>query len=583
MRAFRTLSMLRRRPLSVTPSLPRAGKAAARRSALHMTVGLAACLTAGLGSGCIVPDPEYCTGDDQCGTQSGAEARKVCHPTRHLCMEVTPGSCFKDDDCPLATPRCDRVTSQCSACLPDGTDMSCLRVSASARCTAVSGGDARCVECGTNLDCPKERPICDSSTSQCRACAQHSDCEGELYCDTGQKCTDSLVCIKDGDLPEGRAGHCAANYGMSARVVYVKYLDNSTDCMTKDVPANGFSPTTPVCTLSYGLKQARAMNIRYIRLLGDSIDVATEVFTDGPFYIIGAPRKGSTKNVVMNARGLAIDVSYKGNVTLDQVDVLELLPGQGPIQCLTNIVPANASWLRIYGSTIGGMTRPGDFPSPYNPGIIVTLCNLIIDRCVIGVSKKSSLTDPQAGAHAFGIQIRDFVSGTAPARTLTIQNSIFAGNLITGLLFDDIDNTGTKALIQYNTIVGNGRQSSSMGGALVCPFKGSAAPAKRFLNNLIIDNQLSSGSQFSRAEECTFFNNVVGTKDMTPAAIMGIKHLDADLDENLRLISSDKNRQSCIDQGAAAADEAQPAYDLDGNVRPKIKGGKLDIGATEVN
>jgi hypothetical protein len=118
---------------------------------------------------------------------------------------------------------------------------------------------------------------------------------------------------------------------------------------------------------------------------------------------------------------------------------------------------------------------------------------------------------------------------------------------------------------------------------MVCPFKGSTAPAKRFLNNLIIDNQLSGGSQFDRPGECTFFNNVVGTKDLTPATVTGLKHVDAELDDNLRLISSDKNRMSCIDQGAAAMDEAQPTYDLDGNARPKSKGGRLDIGATEID
>lgn len=571
-----------RRTLSAGPS-ERPGRPGSPRWAVLVLVAcLSVGLAAGFGLGCIVPDLEYCTGDDQCGGQSGSDARRVCHPTRHLCMDVNVGSCFKDADCPLTTPRCDPLTSQCSACRPDDpSDVSCSRVSAAARCTAVSGGEPRCVECSANLDCPAERPICDSSTNQCRTCSRHSDCEGELKCDTGSPCTDSLVCIQEGDLTEGRAGRCAANSGMSARVVYVNYLSNSAACMAQDVPANGFSPTTPVCTLSYGLKQARAMNVRYIRLISDVIDVSTENFTDGPFYIIGAPRKGSTKNVLMNARGVAIDVSYKGNVTLDQVDVLELSPGQGPIQCLTNIVASNASWLRIYGSTIGGMTRPNQVANPYNPGIVVTMCNLVIDRCVIGVSKKADLTDPQAGAHAFGIQIRDFASGFAPPRTLIIQNSIFAGNLISGLQLDDIDISGTKALIQFNTIVGNGRQGTQAG-ALRCPFNSGQIPAKRFLNNLIIDNQLNGGTQFSgRIEDCTFHNTVVGTKDQTPATVTGLKHIDAELDDNLRLKASALNRLSCIDQATAGMDEALPTYDLDGNPRPRVKGGKPDISATE--
>lgn len=547
-----------------------------------LVAALAVVATLG-GSGCVVPDPEYCSNDDSCAAQSSTDGtRRVCHPARHVCVETGPGSCVTNEDCTnLLQPRCDLATSTCAACLPnDSNDTSCGRISESAKCTAVSGGEARCVECGENLDCPAARPICDTATNQCRPCREHTDCVGELNCE-GNRCTDSLVCLRDGELPEGGfGGYCASNTTSRPHVMYVKYMEDLTACNNLNTTNDGLSPQRPVCQLKVALQKAKDNNIRHIRLLVD-LPISLENFNTGPWFVIGSPSFGSTKNVQMEIKGgPLLNIESKGNLTLDHVDIMETSDASNPIACGGFNGPGNEATLRILSSTISGATL-GSMPMG-SVAIVANRCILTIDRCVIGVSKKSDTANNSASTFQYAMFLDDPASGST--RPIVVQNSVFAGNLRSAVLFTT-SNAATNALFQFNTFLGNGRTMPLQAGAVECPNNGLGASIL-FANNLFIGNQRRSdtGSQvYGGNSSCTFHNNVIDPSDSTTAA--GFTKGTVDLGDDLRLTSAGDPQKLCIDKATArdASNEKQlPTYDLDGTPRPSPTGGKWDIGATEV-
>lgn len=560
---------------------------------MAVVAGLVGGLAAGLGAGCVIPDPEYCDSNVKCAARNDG-TQMVCNMVRHTCVAATPNGCTENADCKdPARPRCDRLSMACTPCRTDDA-MSCSSVSPSARCTELEGGETRCVECGKNIDCKDPaRPICDLGTNQCRACQRHSDCEGELTCDTGALCKDSLVCIKDGDLADpGLAGRCALNdAGMYSRVIYMASPDpdasNSIAVCTDWDKRDGRTPDRAVCRLPTALANARNGNLHYIRLIGDyDFSVGqTTLIKEGPYHLIGAPRAGGTKNRGVIAAAKFLDVREGVVVTLDQVDVMEKGPDANPIYCdgRNAMTAADASWIRIFGSTITGLTTPGTtIGGRPNAAIESNTCNLLIDRSVIGVTKLADTKSPSAGAHAIGVHILD--SFNAYSRTTVIQNSIIAGNVLWGIYFNARLDDATKVRIQFNTIYGNGRKGTKAG-AISCPFMGMNPPTgKQFLNNVIFNNQLDStvtpSTQFFDPAFCGFFNNVVDKRELSMAP--GLTTGDVEFDENLRVIAGNGSNASCIDKAMPYGMEAIPAYDLDGSPRPQSTGGAADIGATEV-
>lgn len=559
---------------------------------LAVVAGLVGGLAAGLGTGCVIPDLEYCDSNVKCAAQNDG-TQMVCNTLRHTCVPATPNGCTENTDCKdPARPRCDRLSMACTPCRTDDA-MSCSSISPSARCTELEGGETRCVECGKNLDCKDPaRPICDLSTNQCRSCQRHSDCEGTLTCDTGAPCTDSLVCIKDGDLAEpGLAGRCALNEaGMFGRVIYMASPDpdagNSITVCTEWDKRDGRTPDRAVCRLPTALANAKSSNLHYIRLIGDyDFSVGQTILTkEGPYHMIGAPRTGGTKNRGFIAASKFLEIRESVVVTLDQVDVMAKGADTNPLYCDGRNAQTTdeASWLRIFGSTITGLTTPSSFIAG-RAAVVTDTCNLLIDRSVIGVTKLADASSPSAGAHSIGVNILDRTA-TGYARTTVIQNSLIAGNIQWGIYFTGVLENSTKVRVQFNTIYGNGRKGNKAG-AISCPFMAMNPPTgKQFLNNVIFNNQLDAtvmpSTQFGDPTFCGFFNNVVDKRELSNAP--GLTTSAVEFDENLRIVAGNGSNASCIDKAMPYAMEAIPAYDLDGNPRPQPTGGAADVGATEV-
>lgn len=580
---------------SASPSSSR-GKWSTLVGLVAVVAGLLGGLAVGLGTGCVIADPEYCDSNVKCASQSG-DTQMVCNMLRHTCVAAMPNGCSENTDCKDPTlPRCDKLSMACTPCRTDDA-MSCSSVSTSARCTELEGGETRCVECGRNADCKDAaRPICDLGTNQCRGCQRHSDCEGELLCDTGAPCTNSLVCIKEGDLAQtGLGGRCALNgTGPEGKVIYMSSPDpkdmNGVVLCGQMNARDGRTPeATPLCSITEALKKAKNANIRYIRIIGDwDFDVPSLTLTkEGPYHLIGAPRAGKTQNRALIAKSTFLEMLKGVSVTLDQVDLVALFPDINLLFCDgRGTTSMDASTLRILGSTLTGTSLPSTpLPFPGAGAIAVADCNLLIDRSVIGVTKMADLTNPNAGAHSVGIRYwRDTV--THP-RTVTIQNSLFAGNIQFAIHFDGTYNDSAKLRFQFNTIVGNGRRSTTAAGAVYCPFDPPLGPnGAQFLNNIIINNSRDAAmTQFidPLAAGCSFHNTVVGPIESSsrPGLIKG----DVKLGDDLRTIVGAGSDTNVIDKALpymnpAGMTEAVPAYDLDGNKRPA--GAAADVGATEV-
>jgi hypothetical protein len=538
----------------------------------------------GLGTGfvvgCVVADPAYCERDEQCGgsANSAGSVRRGCHPVRHICMELSAGGCFADTDCQEPDrPRCDVASTQCMPCIPSSDDRSCAHITASgkAQCTQLASGEARCVECGDNSDCPAERPICDSTTRRCRPCTQHSDCEGEVTCENGGTCTDSLVCIREGDLAEGHAGRCANNKGATGRVIYAAFDPNTTACLAQD-NNDGQSVATAVCDVYKALDKARTLNARYVRLIGtQDFDVGITPLSAGAISLIGAPRKGGSKNAQLIARGAFLTVPAGGDLTLDQVDILEGREDYTPLNCHGGTTAMDAARVRVLSSTITGVTLPNTAMLT-KAALRAENCSLFIDQSVFGVSSSAALKDPNAGAFAYGLSIFESTSNEKPL-SIVVQNSLFAGNIVVGIVLQGL-NDSSSAVFRFNTITGNGR-TGNQAGAVMCPF-GAMTTARRFTNNIIAGNQTDpvSRTQFTLPGACTFFNNVVGSDETyKPPNGDGFLGCAVTLDGRLRLGAND----TCArDQAVASPGETLPTYDLDGIARPQ--GSRADIGASEV-
>ena len=60
--------------------------------------------------------------------------------------------CVSREDCPIDKPVCDTSTAECRKCVD-------------------------------NNDCPNYKPVCDGVSGECHICVEDEDCGPNLYCD----------------------------------------------------------------------------------------------------------------------------------------------------------------------------------------------------------------------------------------------------------------------------------------------------------------------------------------------------------------------------------------------------------------
>jgi hypothetical protein len=525
-------------------------------------------------TGCIVSDPLYCGSTPECAQkqEGGDGIMQVCHPTKHTCVPFPSGACFVDSDCTSPTAsRCDTALGRCAPCIVGNTsDKSCqqLGLGANTQCMEVAGVP-QCIECQQSLDCPSDRPICDGG--KCRGCREHKDCEGMLNCEGGVSCTDSLVCIREGDLPEGHAGSCAWNGpGSTGRVVYAHNANAS--CSDTD-PAFGFRFAEPVCNLTRAFTLARDTGRRYVRVLGSNYDPVNATISYGVFSFIGAPGKNFPTMATMKGRGLLFDVRDTGRLTIEQIDMTEQNVDAAALVCTGNGTDKIPS-LNLLRSMLRGSTTPA-FLNAGTPAINLSECSARLEQNVIGVEHLSDgMPLSMAPAHGAGIRIFDTWQSTKTS--YYIENNLIAGNISTALDLLGADRPTQKFLIRFNTIAYNGRQASSRVGGLRCALGPSSKPVVS--NNILFGNLAVGASQILFGEGCAFANTVVGSADS--CAEQGLRKNNPEFDDNFLLKDSAANRACCIDQVMPATGETYPVYDLLYRKRPS--GMSYDIGGLEL-
>ena len=555
-----------------------------------LRVGVLGCvvsaLVLGIGHSCISPDPEYCETRATCpyaDTPMGP-MQLFCHSTRHVCLLTGEGVCVKDEDCPVARPHCNVDTNACLPCtVGDASDTSCARFLDRPLCGVASDGSGTtlCLACRNNLDCPSATPICDNQ--QCRKCAEHSDCEGELNCDDGNKCTDSMVCIGDGEVTPERAGSCAKN-GPSGRVVYVNNLDAICPATPSVIPLPtpyGDQFATPQCNLDQGLAVAK-QGRQFIRVVGKDLSAGLNLADGATYSVIGAARKSATNPdlatmATFSLRGSAFMLSGTGALTLDQLDITERNTDPTVVIDCSGSTTSAVPRLTLRRSILRGSVPPTALPNTLvKAAVRLNNCTTLLDRNVIGVSKVAELTT--ASAHAQGISIVDSHRDDA-ATSYLIQNNLIAGNI--GAAMNLMGTTGATPhfVIRFNSLIGNGRNTPTTSGAVLCD---ALASTQEFSHSLVVLNSLSAApnnSQFLSPSSCGVKDVVVGTTEGSPLQLPEFIHTAAPVayDAQFRLLPTSL---PCIDQVTAGSGEILPATDIDGRKRPQ--GAKWDIGAAEL-
>lgn len=552
-------------------------KSRLRESAKRFLTGLSCSLLLALasGSGCVVEDPDYCSSDAVCVQNKGSDYE--CSESQHTCVLRGPNSCKSNEQCKdLSLPLCDVSMRKCVACKSSSAegDAACARFADTPFCGSSMGGGTRCVACRESTDCPASAPICENQA--CRPCRSHGDCEGPRVCHDGTRCTDSLVCIGEGELGPGLAGRCALN-GDRGQVIYVR----KAGCMAGTV--GGTTLDSPRCDIEQGYTTAVTQTNRtYIRVIGEKdtsgyYNAMALQILKGKFVFIGAPvmSQGILNRARIVSQGSSFKTRELGDVTIDGFDITLNLPTVSLLVCSVGTDATLVPTYTVRNSVLQGVT------SPSNPGgagaIVAKHCNLRVYNNVIGVPNQMALMDSRLGAFNVGIALASYDFDCDKEATAEIFNNIIAGNVWTGLDMTALQCPRWRISASFNTIVGNGRVLGSVGGI--------DGPLRRMplvdvtIGQSLFANTLAGGSQFQNIDLLAW-RGVIAT--MADSIVKpGISKADFDLDSNFRLnAQAAVNASCCIDQAIAGSGDKFPAFDLNGNPRPK--GAGYDIGANEV-
>jgi len=369
-------------------------------------------------------------------------------------------------------------------------------------------------------------PVCDASTSACRACQAHSECASGI-CKASGSCADAATEIYFVD------SRSAATVGA---------------CQAAHASADG-SKANAFCDIATAT--GAATKRPYVVVAGSSAQYGPVSFTTPQTETIIGPGPAASPPAVIYG-GLSNSVTVTPGAT-------------------NNIL------LTIEGMTIGSSTTPttgNGIACTQNTGTTanITLRNSVIQKQgLVGfLSSGCTITvdaDVISSNQGAGIRVA--------TTTYTITNNIIAGNGAVGTPGVRIDDSPAGSAFAFNTVTTNGGAGNTAAGGITCN------AAATITDSIIVANNLSSPTGTQLTGSCTLANVVVGAdstsdagaiKNMPPSFVSGT-------DFHLKLNDA-SNTACCVDK--VTTSPATPNSDHDVDLSKRKKGLGWDYGAHEV-
>jgi hypothetical protein len=450
----------------------------------------------------------------------------ICDVADHVCTIVFDGGldgstdmagCTNSAMCSDTAPICS--TRVCRACSGSTDDAECaIHTAATPRC----GSAGKCVVCRAATqaqDCTTATsPICDNTTSACRACAANAECS-------------SGVCKPDGSCADPAT---------------VAYVNNASGACSDAVHASTLA--APYCQIQAA---ATTSGKPYVVVAGsatayNAVSLSPTTSDIGPLTIIGPGRSATTAKVAQSgvaAMTVSVTVAHTVTVTVDGLEFSGSgtpTPAAG-VSCLRSAGSANVTVKNSLIDNCGGA------------GVDSNGCTLAIDADIVSVN---------AGG---GLKLA--------STSYTVTNSIISGNgsgaaTSAGVSLDNAS-SGTFA---FNTIAKNS-VAAGVGG-VDC---GTGA-TKTLASSIVLQNTPLGGTQLGA--QCTLSNVVTVAGDDNRGLMVATAPAFVSATDFHLLPSNAANTACCVDKVATDPGTANKDHDVDASKRPK--GAGWDYGAHEV-
>ncbi|MFO0623752.1 MAG: NosD domain-containing protein [Polyangia bacterium] len=414
---------------------------------------------------------------------------------------------------------CDSTKFECRSC--QSINQECAK--ADPAYPVCNGGV--CTACTTNDECVKEGFITCSS-GRCRGCSTNTECKDDTkpYCDPGttacRECKADSEC--DSQLCDtGKNPAVVEGVGKCAKANSIVWVQNG-GC------SNGQGTVaSPYCSIAEALANP---NAKYLQLK-----------TSGMAYTVPSPLN---RNLVLLGQGTTF---------ADVILTAFTFSGAGQSLVLRNVTVSDPAQLQSLVKCTAGS---------------VTVFKSKLDRGKRGIDADSSCTKVTVeqtrieGASGAGIYI-------AAQTDYRIVNSIVLntanGSDFTGVILS----TSKTGKFSFNTVIGNGKLAvPTIPGGLDC-----GSTQKLLENSLIFSNSNNPLNKQFVGTACQGKGLVVGSDSSAP---QGSSMSSPMLNGDYTLMSGDT---ACADQVDA---DPEITVDYFGNPRPKVAGGKADIGFHEV-
>jgi len=472
-------------------------------------------------------------------------AAPACKVATGLCVE-----CIDVSTCPSAAePTCNTSTNMCSGCTADADCTA--RTDGLTQCNTSSGV---CVACNGNEDCTPSSPICDTTSSTCRACAADSECTASGVCNTLDADPDNGKCVAEGDVAyvnkDALAANVACTRALKCNTITKAILVTGTPAARKwilvDPSAVSFSEPTI------------ALNNKLLVIKGPGAKLSSSGDNTAALLITG------TSNVTLVGLEVTAPLGNDGDTDADA------------IRCTDGV------------ATPVLVLRSAKLTGSKSQGLDVNRCNVNIAGSTLSGNAGGGVSATNSTLTLTGSTLSGNAGGgvSLSASNFSLVNNFFLGNgsdtapiSVFGALSIVHAGTPTTKRLEFNTFVGN-KAADNKPAAVLCDLTNTTLAAKHVIADQNTRDGTSgptTGSQVSLGGGCTWAFSLVtdtafplagGNLNAPAPTFPGIGTGDLHLGVG----------SSGVNVGDTAGTDI--TTDIDG--QPRVSGGRVDMGADEV-